>query len=81
VINKSKPKLIWHPSQPVEAIINTHWPSSDKPESATEEHLFSKRMQRMQYDLLVQHIPEMDGETRERAMRNLAELERQLSAT
>ena len=81
MINKSKPKLIWHPSQPVKAIINTHWPSSDKPESATEKHLFAKRMRLMQYDLLVQHIPEMDEETRERGMRTLAWLEEQIAAT
>jgi diketogulonate reductase-like aldo/keto reductase len=40
-----------------------------------------KRMRLMQYDLLLQHTPEMDEETRERAIRTLAELEKQLAAT
>jgi len=81
VTNKPEPKTTWVPSRAVKAIINTHWPSSSKPESATEKHLFAKRMRLMQYDLLLLYIPEMDEEDRERAMCTLAKLEEQLAAT
>jgi len=81
VTEESKQKTTWVPSRAVKAIINTHWPSSDMPVSPTEKHMFAKRMRLMQYDLLLLHIPEMDDETQERAMRNLAKLEEQLAAT